>query len=93
MDTTFSLPERAEAEPIPKECHLDSTTHEVDNSHFPTMTHTILADAEWTKPYFEMYLPVKMSGSLTLETLLADQLYRLTFPRGSRCHRQPLTRM
>ena len=62
MDTTFSLPERAEAKLLPKECHLDSATHEVDNSHFPTMTDTILSDAEWTKPYFEMYLPVKMSG-------------------------------
>lgn len=81
VDITFSLPERAEAKPIPKECHLDSTTHEVDNSHFPTMTHTILSDAEWTKPYFEMYLPVKMSGSLTLKTLLADQIYRLPFHR------------
>jgi hypothetical protein len=36
------------------------------------MTHAILPDADGTKPYFEIYLPVKMSGSLTLKTLLAD---------------------
>lgn len=95
VDTSFSLPERAEAKPIPKKCHQDSATHEVDSSHFqfPTMTHMIFSDAEWAKPYFEMYLPVKMSGNLALDTLLANQLYRLTFPRGSRCHRQPLSQL
>jgi len=72
LDTAFSTPERAEAKPIPKEFHLDSTTHEVENSHLPLISHAILPDAEWSKPYFEMYLPVKMSGSLALETLLTD---------------------
>jgi hypothetical protein len=72
VDTKLSTPERAEAKPKPKECHLDSTTDEVDNGHLPIMTHAILPDADWTKPYFEMYLPVKMSGGLTVKTLLAD---------------------
>lgn len=78
VDTTSSTPERAEAKPKPKECHLDSTTHEGDNGHLPIVTHAILPDADWTKPYFEIYLPVMMSNSLTLKTLLTD--YYVDYP-------------
>lgn len=72
VETTSSTQERAEAKPIPKGCHLESTTHEVDNDYHPSIANAILPDAEWTKPYFEMSLPVKMSGSTTLEALFAD---------------------
>ena len=72
VDTTSPTQECAEATPIPEGCHLESTTHEVDNSRSPTITDAILPDAEKTKPYFEMYLPVSMSGSQTFETLLAN---------------------
>lgn len=72
VDTTPSTQERAEAKPILQGCHLESTRHEGNNSRFPTITHAILPDAEKTKPYFEMYLTVNMSGNLTFETLLAD---------------------
>lgn len=72
VDKTSSTPERAVTKPIPKGCHLDSTAPEVDNDYLPIIANATLPDAEWTKLYFEMCLPVKMNGSTPFEAPFAD---------------------
>jgi hypothetical protein len=70
VDIPSSTPARALAKATPKGCHLDSTTHEVDNAHLPIITNATLPDAEWTRPFSELSLPVKMTGSTIFEALL-----------------------
>ena len=73
IDTTSSTQEPAEGKATLKNsCDLKSTRDEVDNDYLPIIANAILPDAEWTKPYFEMCLPVKMSGSTTFEALFTD---------------------
>lgn len=73
VDTTSSTQEPAEGKAISKNsCDLKSTRDEVENGHLPILANATLPDAEWTRPYFQMCLPVKMSGSTTFEALFAD---------------------
>ena len=44
----------------------------MDNDHLPIHADATLPDAEWTRPYFEMSLPVKLSDSKTFGALFAD---------------------
>lgn len=72
-DITPSTQERAETKAIPKEeRNLKITREGVTDNLFPTIAKATASDADLTKAYHEMALPVKLSDIKKSPVLFAD---------------------